>query len=127
MGTQQDDKTIVARLEQVIGQELGERVEYDEDGHLIALDLSKLGLTLLLSRFQGLSIKREVPCICHWETKAQKPCQEVYRYEEDLIRYMEAGWPTIQCRASRFDVSVLKLLFGIHTSTTPQVVASASD
>ena len=36
---------------------------------------------------------------------------------------MEACRQTIQCRASFFDVSVPELLFGIHTSTTPQVVA----
>ncbi len=80
-------------------------------------------LDLILSRFAGLRIRREVPCICHWETKAAKPCQEVYRYEEDLIRRMQAGRQTIQCRDSDVDVSILKLLFGIHTSTTPQVVA----
>ena len=80
-------------------------------------------LDLILSRFTGLRIRREVPCICHWETKAQKPCQEVYRYEEDLIRRMEAGKQTVECPASYLNVSVLKLLYGIHTSTTPQVMA----
>ena len=80
-------------------------------------------LDLILSRFQGLRIKREVPCICHWETKVQKPCQEVYRYEEDLIRRMEAGRQTIQCRDSDVNVSIPQLLFGIHASTKPRVVA----
>jgi Leucine-rich repeat (LRR) protein len=47
MGTQQDDKTILAQLEQAIGQELGARAEYNQDGQLIALDLSKLSLTLV--------------------------------------------------------------------------------
>ncbi len=80
-------------------------------------------LDLILSRFTGLRIRREVPCICHWKTQAEKPCQEVYRYEEDLIRRMEAGKQTIECPASYLDVSVPQLLYGIHTSTIPQVMA----
>ncbi|MBA2681600.1 MAG: leucine-rich repeat domain-containing protein, partial [Ktedonobacteraceae bacterium] len=62
MGMQQDDKAIVAQLEQVIGRKLGKRAKYDEDGQLIKLDLSHLGLTLLppelgsLSHLQVLSL-----------------------------------------------------------------------
>jgi len=81
-------------------------------------------LDLILSRFQGLRIRREVPCICHWETQVTKPCQEVYRYEEDLIRRMEAGRQTIQCPASFLDVSVPELLYGIHRSTISQVMVA---
>jgi len=80
-------------------------------------------LDLILSRFEGLRIRREVPCICHWKTKAEKSCREVYRYEEDLVRRMNAGKQSVECPASYLDVSVPELLYGIHSSTTPQVVA----
>jgi len=40
-----------------------------------------------------------------------------------LIRRMEAGRQTVQCRDSDVNVSIPELLFGIHTSTTPQVMA----
>ncbi len=80
-------------------------------------------LDLILSRFEGLRIKREVPCICHRERQVDTPCKEVYRYEEDLIRRMEAEKLTIECPASYSSVSVPELLYGIHISTTPQVVA----
>lgn len=81
-------------------------------------------LDLILSRFEGLRIRREVPCICHWQTKEEQPCEESYRYEEDLVRRMEAGKQTIECPASYLDVSVPELLYGIHTSTMPQVMAN---
>ncbi len=80
-------------------------------------------LDLILSRFEGLRIRREVPCICHWERQSETPCKEVYRYEEDLIRRMEANKQTVECPASYINVSVPKLLYGIHVSTTPQVMA----
>jgi GTPase SAR1 family protein len=79
-------------------------------------------LDLILARFEGLRIRREVPCICHWETPSAVPCKEVYRYEEDLVRRMEAGKQTIECPASYKDVSVPKLLYGIHISTDVQVM-----
>ncbi len=39
MGMQQDDKAIVARLEQIIERKLGGRAKYDEDGQLITLGM----------------------------------------------------------------------------------------
>jgi hypothetical protein len=80
-------------------------------------------LDLILARFEGLRVRREVPCICHWEEQPEKPCQEIYRYEEDLLRRLEAGKLTIECPASYRQVSVLKLLYGIHMSTDGQVMA----
>src|SRR5262249_27562051 len=47
MGIPLDDEAIVAKLEQIIGQKIGERAEYNECGQLIRLDLSDLGLTFL--------------------------------------------------------------------------------
>lgn len=78
-------------------------------------------LDLILARFEGLRVRREVPCICHWEDQPGELCKEAYRYEEDLLRRVEAGKPTIECPASYKDVSVLKLLYGIHMSTDAQV------
>ena len=41
-------------------------------------------LDLILTRFKGLQVRREVPCTCQSQTQAATPCKEVYRYEEDL-------------------------------------------
>jgi len=73
-------------------------------------------LDLILARFEGLRIRREVPCICHWQTQSSVPCKEVYRYEEDLVRRMAAGKQMIECPASYLDVSVPELLYGIMLS-----------
>jgi internalin A len=80
-------------------------------------------LDLILNRFEGLYIRREVPCICHWQIESEKICQEVYRYEEDLVRRIEVDKQTVECPASYVAVSVPELLYGIHVSTTPQVIA----
>ncbi len=79
-------------------------------------------LETILGRFVGLSITREVPCICHWKTHASEACMRGYRYE-DLIRRMEAGKQTVECPDSFEEVSVPTMLYGIHVSTTPQVHA----
>ncbi len=80
-------------------------------------------LDLILTRFAGLQVRREVPCTCQSQTGAATPCREVYRYEEDLLRHYEHKQDTIKCRESFQEVPVLELLYGIHSVTTPQVVA----
>jgi internalin A len=80
-------------------------------------------LDLILTRFAGLRVRREVPCICHLQRGATQPCREVYRYEEDLVRRLEHGKETIQCPESYEDVSVLQLLYGIHIKTASAVMA----
>jgi internalin A len=84
-------------------------------------------LDLILARFEGLHVRREVPCICQRQTNAANPCQEVYRYEEDLVRRLEHDKQTIQCPASYKDVSVLELLYGLHFGTAPQVMAKVEE
>jgi len=79
-------------------------------------------LDLILTRFEGLQVRREVPCNCYIQRHLDQPCPEVYRYEEDLIRRYEHKIQTIQCRESYQEVSILELLYGIHVSTTPQVL-----
>jgi internalin A len=84
-------------------------------------------LDLILARFEGLRVRREVPCICHRQMQAATPCQETYRYEEDLVRRLEHSKQTIQCPASYEDVSVIELLFGLHIATAPQVIARVEE
>ncbi len=78
-------------------------------------------MDLILSRFEGLQVRREVPCICHQQTGDKQACQQAYRYEEDLVRRLNQGLETIQCPDSFREVVVRDLLYGIHVSTTPQV------
>jgi hypothetical protein len=77
----------------------------------------------ILARFEGLIVKREIPCICHWEQKAEVPCPRFYRYE-DLVHRMLANPPrdTVECPDSFANVSVPQLLYGIHSSTNRQII-----
>ena len=84
-------------------------------------------LDLILARFEGLRVRREVPCLCHKQTRRATACQEFFRYEEDLVRRLEHGIHTIQCPASFKDVSVLELLYGLDTRTAPQVMAKVEE
>jgi internalin A len=77
-------------------------------------------MDLILSRFEGLSIQRDVPCICHWE-RGGSPCSRYYPYE-DLVRRMEAKRHKVECPNSFAEISVPTLLYGIHTSTDEQVM-----
>jgi internalin A len=79
-------------------------------------------LESILSRFEGLHVQREVPCICHEQSGATDPCPRFYRYQ-DLERRMEAGRHEAECPDSFQLVSVPQLLYGIHWSTNEQVIA----
>jgi Leucine-rich repeat (LRR) protein len=78
-------------------------------------------IDVILDFFRGLTIQREVPCICHWQTQQEEPCPRYYLYE-DLVRRMEAKRYTIECRESFEEVPVPLLLYGIHMSTDQQVM-----
>lgn len=78
-------------------------------------------IDIILARFKGLAVRREIPCICHWERDRAKPCFHYYSYEE-LIRRMEARRYSVECAQTFTDVSVPMLLYGIHTSTDNQVI-----
>jgi hypothetical protein len=78
-------------------------------------------LDLILQRFPGLAIVREVPCICQREHPHQPPCGRFYRYE-DLVRRYEAGRRTVECPETLAEVPLLDLLYGIHASTNEQVM-----
>lgn len=75
----------------------------------------------ILSRFEGLSIRREIPCICHRQRNVVEPCPRFHRYE-DLVGRRKAGKDFIECLTSFEDVSVLELLYGIHLSTDRQIM-----
>src|SRR6266849_359920 len=77
---------------------------------------------VILARFEGLSVRRTIPCICHWQRSDTKPCSHYYRYEE-LVRRMEVNRYKIECPETFTEVSVPTLLYGIHMSTDQQVIA----
>jgi small GTP-binding protein len=79
-------------------------------------------LDLILARFEGLEVKREVPCTCHWQRDETDPCPRFYLYE-DLVRRLEAGKQEVECPDSFQSVSVPQLIYGIHTSINEQVIA----
>lgn len=79
-------------------------------------------IDLILARFEGLTIQRDVPCICHWQRGVAARCPRFYPYE-DLVRRMDAKRYTIECPDSFVEVSVPTLLYGIHTSTDEQIMA----
>jgi Leucine-rich repeat (LRR) protein len=85
------------------------------------LVILKETMDLILSRFEGLQVRREVPCICYQHTEQEQACREAYRYEEDLVKRLNQGVETIQCRESFREVVVRDLLYGIHMSMAPQV------
>jgi len=76
----------------------------------------------ILAHFEGLTVQREIPCICHWPKEKAKPCPHYYRYEE-LIRRMNAKRYTVECPETFNLVYVPTLLYGIHISTDQQVRA----
>ncbi len=78
-------------------------------------------LDIILLRFQGLVVRREIPCICHWDRPGAQPCTHFYSYEE-LVRRMEARRYRVECAQTFAEVSVPMLLYGIHTSTDEQVM-----
>jgi internalin A len=81
----------------------------------------KSTIDLILARFEGLEIRRDVPCICHRGRGTDKPCGRYHLYE-DLVRRMEAGKQTVECPETFVEVSVPDMLYGIHMSTNEQVI-----
>jgi hypothetical protein len=77
---------------------------------------------VILARFEGLVYRREIPCICHWQSQTSEPCRHYYRYEE-LVRRMQAKRYKVECPETFTEVSVPMLLYGIHVSTDQQVMA----
>ncbi|HYO49449.1 MAG TPA: COR domain-containing protein, partial [Chloroflexia bacterium] len=81
----------------------------------------KSTIDLILARFEGLEIGREVPCICHRVHGTEEPCGRYHLYE-DLVRLMAAGEQSVRCLQTLTDVSVPEMLYGIHMSTHEQVM-----
>src|SRR6266700_1110097 len=78
-------------------------------------------MDVILARFEGLKVRREIPCNCHWQREETEPCPHFYRYEE-LVRRMEAKRYKVECPESFNELSVPTLLYGIHISTDRQVM-----
>src|SRR6266487_1297859 len=78
-------------------------------------------IDVILARFEGLKVRREIPCNCHWQREETEPCPHFYRYEE-LVRRMEAKRYNVECPESFNEISVPTLLYGIHMSTDRQVM-----
>src|SRR6266496_1460859 len=78
-------------------------------------------IDVILARFEGLKVRREIPCNCHWQREETEPCPHFYRYEE-LVRRMQARRYKVECPESFNEVSVPTLLYGIHISTDQQVM-----
>src|SRR6266571_199652 len=78
-------------------------------------------MDVILAGFEGLKVRREIPCNCHWQHEETEPCPHFYRYEE-LVRRMQARRYKVECPESFNEVSVPSLLYGIHISTDQQVM-----
>jgi len=78
-------------------------------------------MDVILARFEGLKVRCEIPCNCHWQREETEPCPHFYRYEE-LVRRMQARRYKVDCPVSFHEVSVPVLLYGIHISTDQQVM-----
>src|SRR6266700_1507525 len=78
-------------------------------------------IDVILARFEGLKVRREIPCNCHWLREETEPCPHFYRYEE-LVRRMQARRYKVECPESFNEISVPSLLYGIHISTDQQVM-----
>src|SRR6266566_2814452 len=78
-------------------------------------------MDVILARFEGLKVRREIPCNCHWLREETEPCPHFYRYEE-LVRRMQAKRYNVECPESFNEISVPSLLYGIHISTDQQVM-----
>jgi hypothetical protein len=83
-------------------------------------------IDIILARFEGLKVRREIPCNCHWQREETEPCPHFYRYEE-LVRRKEAKRYKVECPESFNVVSVPTLLYGIHMSTGNQVLVDIQE
>jgi internalin A len=78
-------------------------------------------MDLLLTRFEGIRVQRDVPCLCHRQRGTLEPCPGYYPFEY-LVRCIDAGKHEVECRESLLSVSVPELLYGIHISTNEQII-----
>ena len=82
--------------------------------------LLKDGIEVTLARYPGLKIERTVPCPGH----DNQPCEYEFNYE-NLQKAIERERPVdyVQCQSAFENVSVARLLFGLHWRTQDIVVA----
>ncbi len=70
--------------------------------------LLKDGIELTLNRFPGLRVDRRIPCPGH----DGQPCSHEFDYNQLVKRLQKKSH--IECLESMEDVSVVRLLFGVH-------------
>ncbi|UCH89271.1 MAG: hypothetical protein JSV49_01090, partial [Thermoplasmata archaeon] len=78
-------------------------------------------MDLILHRFPGLTIKRNVPCICKKGDPSGEDCHRYFPYS-DLVRRFATGKMYVECPDSFENVSVQAMLYGIHPSTQDQIL-----
>ena len=76
---------------------------------------------LILDRFKGLQVTREVPCNCHLRRHESKPCPRLFAFDE-LVAHDDGGEKEIFCTYGKVRVSVRELLYGLHESTEEAVL-----
>ncbi len=83
--------------------------------------LLREGFEVTLQRFPGLGIQRRIPCSGHDD----EPCAHEFDYEH-LLRRLERTPPrhTIECPIGCEDMSIDRMLFGLHESLESQVVSA---
>lgn len=81
----------------------------------------KQTLDELLQTFQGLHVQRSIPCRC-----AMQPQAPHYHNYEGLERRLARGESEITCQEG-VRLSLTTLLYGLHASTVPQMVATVQE
>ena len=83
-------------------------------------DLLKEGIELTLRRYPGLQITRLIPC----PDPTHEGCTHEFDYA-NLVKRLERTPPkeAIECEKCEEDISITKLLFGLHWTTQDAVLA----
>ncbi len=74
----------------------------------------------ILNSFPGLGVERKLPCICQGDDPDVQRCEYLFAYE-DVVRRREKGKVTIECNFSLSEVSLNRLLYGIHESSQDEI------
>ncbi|MCP4582288.1 MAG: GTPase [candidate division Zixibacteria bacterium] len=81
----------------------------------------KDSVDVILNRFSGLQIERNMPCICLENNKPAGRCEHNFEYT-NLVDFVEKNIDQAQCTKSGNFIHVNKLLYGIHPYTDNAVI-----
>jgi internalin A len=73
----------------------------------------------ILEDFPGLVVESRIPCTCKMDKDGER-CEYSFSYL-DCVHRLERGRHTIECNVSLKDVSLVRLLYGIHHLSADQV------